>query len=145
MAGIFNAAIFNYAIFNTAAAAATFSQEVELRKFYMRRGKKLLMFDSVAEAEAYTQAEALADEAIAKAQKTSRRERKKLRTRITASALPAQTIDTDWLAEMMLRFAINFDLPALLAEQDFERVMQIHALAMQMQDEDDVEMLLLMG
>ena len=147
MAGIFNAAIFNDAIFNTAAVAvaATFSQEVEIRKYYMRKGKKLLMFDSVADAEAYTQAETLADEAIDKASKTSRLARKKLRTRITAASLPAQTIDTDWLAEMMMRFAINLDLPALLAKQDFERVMQIHALAMQMQDEEDVEMLLLMG
>lgn len=127
------------------AATNTFSQEVEIRKFYMRKGKKLLMFDSVSDAEAYTQAEALADEAIAKANKTSRLARKRLRTRIVSDALPAQTIDTDWLAEMMQRFAINLDLPALLAEQDYERVMQIHAMAMKMQDddEDDIELLLM--
>lgn len=127
-------------------SANPFSQEVEIRKFYMRKGKKLLMFDSVAEAEAYTEAEALADEEIATAHKTSRLARKRLRTRITADALPAQTIDTDWLAGMMQRFAINLDLPTLLAEQDYERVMEIHAIAKAMQDdEDDVELLLLWG
>ena len=125
---------------------AGYSQEVEIRKYYMRKGKKLLMFDSVTEAEAYTQAETLADEAIAKAHKTSRLARKRLRNRIVAGALPAHTIDTDYLAEMMERFAINLDLPALLAQQDYERIMQIHAMAMAMQDEeDDIELLLLMG
>lgn len=127
------------------AASNTFSQEVAFRKFYMRKGKKLLMFDSISEAEAYTQAETLADEAIAKANKTSRLARKRLRNRIVADALPAQIIDTDWLAEMMQRFAMNLDLPALLAERDYDRVMEIHALAMKMQDEDDIELLLMMG
>jgi hypothetical protein len=125
------------------AAVVQFSQDVEVRKYYMRKGKKLLMFDSVGDAESYTEAEALAEEAIAK--KTSRLARKRVRDRIISVSLPAQTIDTDWLAEMMQRFAINLDLPALLAEQDYNRVMEIHALAMQMQDEEDCEMLLLMG
>ncbi|CAB4172581.1 hypothetical protein UFOVP1470_10 [uncultured Caudovirales phage] len=125
------------------AAVVQFSQDVEVRKYYMRKGKKLLMFDSVSDAESYTEAEALAEEAIAK--KTSRLARKRLRARIVSGSLPVQTIDTDWLGEMMQRFAINLDLPALLAEQDYNRVMEIHALAMAMQDEEDCEMLLLMG
>ena len=127
------------------ATTATPSQEVELRKYYMRKGKKLLMFDSVTEAEAYTEAEILADEAIAKAHKTSRLARKRIRTRIIADALPAQMIDTDWLTEMMQRFAINLDLSALLAEQDYNRVAEIYAQAMAMQDEEDIELLLMMG
>ena len=127
------------------SAANAFSQEVAFHKFYMRKGKKLLMFDSVREAEAYTEAETLADEAIAKAKKTSRLARKRLRARIVSDTLPAQAIDTDWLAEMMQRFAINLDLPALLAEQDYNRVLEIYAQAMAMQDEEDIEFLLLMG
>lgn len=127
------------------ADVVAFSQEVEVRKYYMRKGKKLLMFDSVSEAEAYTQAESLADEAITKANKTSRLARKRLRARIVGDALPAQTIDTDWLSEMMQRFAINFDLPDLLAQEDYNRVAEIYAQAMVMQDDEDVELLLMMG
>lgn len=126
--------------------ANTFSQEVAFRRFYMRKGKKLLMFDSVSEAEAYAKAETIADEAIAKAQKTSRLARKRIRTRILADTLPAQTIDTDWLAEMMQRFAMNADLPALLAEQEYNKVMEIYALAKAaLDEEDDIEMLLMWG
>jgi hypothetical protein len=123
--------------------ASTFSQEVEFRKYYMRKGKKILLFDSVEDAEDYVKAEARANEAIAKAHKTSRLARKRLRTRIIADALPKQEIDTDWLAEMMHRFAINFDLPALLEKQDYNQVVKIHAMAKSMQDdEDDVTVLL---
>jgi len=112
----------------------------------MRKGKKLLMFDSVDEAEAYTQAEELAEEAIAKAQKTSRLARKRVRDRILSVVLPAQTIDTDMLAEMMQRFSVDGDLPALLAGQDYDTVMQLHAMAKAIQeDEEDIEMLLLMA
>lgn len=125
------------------AAVQTFSQDVEVRKYYMRKGKKLLMFDSVDDANAYTKEEALALDAIAK--KTSRLARKRLRKHIVSVTMPAQTIDTDWLGEMMQRFSINFDLPALLAQEEYNRVMEIHALAMKMQDEEDVEMLLMMG
>lgn len=125
------------------AAVQTFSQDVEIRKYYMRKGKKLLMFDSVDDANAYTKEEALALDAIAK--KTSRLARKRLRKHIVSVTMPAQTIDTDWLGEMMQRFSINFDLPALLAQEEYNRVMEIHALAMKMQDEEDVEMLLMMG
>jgi len=125
------------------AAVQTFSQDVEIRKYYMRKGKKLLMFDSVDDANAYTKEEALALDAITK--KTSRLARKRLRKHIVSVTMPAQTIDTDWLGEMMQRFSINFDLPALLAQEEYNRVMEIHALAMKMQDEEDVEMLLMMG
>lgn len=124
----------------------TFSQEVEFRKFYVRKGKKILLFDSVDEAEEYIKAEQVAEEAIAKAKVSSRQERRKIKKRIIKDVLPAESIDTDWLAEMMQRFAINFDLPKLLAEQDYNRVMEIHAMAKAMQDdEDDIEMLLMWG
>lgn len=124
----------------------TFSQEVEFRRYYVRKGKKILLFDSVDEAEEYIKAEELAEEAIAKAKVSSRQERRKIKKRIIKYVLPAESIDTDWLAEMMQRFAINFDLPKLLAEQDYNRVMEIHAMAKAMQDdEDDIEMLLMWG
>ena len=126
------------------AAVQSFSQDVEVRKYYMRKGKKLLMFDSVDDANAYTKEEALALDAVAK--KTSRLARKRLRKRIVSVTMPAQTIDTDWLGELIQRFNMGANLPALLAERDYEQVMKIHALAIQMRDAEDeaeIEFLLL--
>lgn len=59
-------------------------------------------------------------------------------------APPLQTVDIDALAGLVERYSIPVNLPELLAQQDYQRVMQIMALALEMQDEDDIEMLLLM-
>lgn len=86
-----------------------------------------------------------AQDAVEKAQRTSRRARKRLRERVfTADALPQQTVEIDALAELFDRYSVPVDLPALLAQQDYARVLEIMALALEMQDEDDIEMLLLM-
>lgn len=122
-----------------------YSAEIELRRWYVRSGKRLHIFVSGEDADAFIDAEKAAQEAVEKAQRTSRRARKRLRERVfTVDALPQQTVEIDALAGLVERYSIPVNLPALLAQQDYARVMEIMALAMEMQDEDDIEMLLLM-
>lgn len=126
--------------------APAYSAEIELRRWYVRRGKRLHIFASGQDADAFLEAEQAAQEAVEKAQRTSRRARKRLRERVfTADALPEQTVEIDALAGLVDRYSIPVDLPELLAQQDYARVLEIMALALEMQEEDDIEMLLLMG
>ena len=121
---------------------ATFSAEIDLsRKWYVRRGKKIHLFSSGSDADAFIEAQEQADKAIAEAQKTSRRARKRLREKIV-TVNPIQTVDIDLLSKAVEYFSLP-PLPDLLAQQDFERVMQIMAMAQEMQDEEDIELLLL--
>ena len=124
------------------AASTSYSQEVVLRKWYVKRKKRIYVFATPEEADAYIEAEAEAEAAVSKAQRTSRRARKRLRDKLL-TVEPIQTVDIDWLSELIAHFQIQADLAALLAQQDYERVLQIMAMAMEMQDEEDIELLLL--
>ena len=125
---------------------ATFSAEIDLsRKWYVRRGKKIHLFRSGSDADAFIEAQEQADKAIAEAQKTSRRARKRLRERVYSAnpVQPIESVDIDQLGDLVDRYQMAIDLPKLIVQQDFDRVMQIMAQAMQMQEDDDVEILLL--
>lgn len=112
------------------------------RRFYVRRGKQIHLFNSAQEADDYLQAEQ-AIEAQVQA-KTSRLARKRLREKLIIEVpAPIESVDVPELASMVEHFHMDVNLPSLIAQQDWERVMQIHALAMQLQDDEDVEMLLL--
>lgn len=116
------------------------------RKWYVKRNKQILIFDTAQQADAWADAEQIAEQAIEQAQKTSRRARKRLRERVykVEGVSPIGTVDIDLLGGLVDRYQITANLPELIAVQDYERVMQIMALALEMQDEEDVEMLLLM-
>lgn len=116
------------------------SNEVSLKKFYIKRGNKILLFNSAEEADAFAQAEEIANEAIEQAQKTSRRARKRLREKVYPAA---ETIDIQSLALQAIRFDIPVDVPQLIREQDLEELVRISLLAQYMQDEEDIEILLL--
>ena len=124
------------------------SNEVELRspkRWYIKREKQIFVFNSASEADAFIDAEQTAKEAIEKAQKTSRRARKRLKDRVfkVAGVAPVQTIEIDRLGEMVGRFNVPVNLPEILAQQDYAHVMRILEIVMRMQDEDDIELLLL--
>ena len=122
------------------AATTGYSAEVELKRWYVKRKKRIHVFATPEEADAYIEAEAEAEAAVAKAQRTSRRARKRLRDKLL-TVEPIQTVDIDWLSELIAHFQIQADLAALLAQQDFDRVMQIMAMAMEMQDEEELLLL----
>jgi len=124
--------------------AKSASNEIELRPWYVRRGKKLHIFATAQEADAFIEAEKAAQEAVEQAQRTSRRARKRLRERVfSREALPVQTIEIDRLADVAVRFGVQVDMPSLVAAQDWEKVLHVHQMAMAMQEEDDLDLLLL--
>jgi len=132
--------------FIEAGGTTAYSQEVEItlprKKWYVKRKKQILVFDTSQDADDYIEAEEMAEKAVQKAQKTSRLARKRVRQKVF-QPLPVQTIDTDWVAQLVSLYSIAVDLPALMAEQDYERIVQIMLQVQQMQDEEDLEMLLL--
>ena len=129
-------------------AVTTYSNEVELRnpkRWYVKREKQILVFNSAHEADAFIEAEKAAKEAIEKAQRTSRRARKRLRERVykVAGVAPVQTIEIDRLGEMVGRFNVPVNLPEILAQQDYAHVLRILEAVLMMQDDEDIELLLL--
>lgn len=115
------------------------------RRTYIKRGKKILLFDSAEDADAFIQADDAAEKAIATAQKTSRRARKRTRQKVyeVSGVTPGQTISIDWVAHLVSLYGLPFDLPSIVAKQDYEELVRVALIAQQMQDEDDIEMLLL--
>lgn len=103
-------------------------------KVYLRRKKQILIFDTVEEADAFEAAE----EAIAKAKKSSRGRIKK---RLKEAKKP-DVIDVEVLYQMVTLYGIQADLNDLIERQDFDRIRYINHLAMMM-DEEDIEALLL--
>ena len=127
--------------FDTNAKQSGFSAEVEIKRWYIKRKKQILVFNSAQEADDYLEALEQAEKAIEAAQKTSRRARQRLRNKLVKA--PIQTVDIDLLADAVSRFDLP-PLPSLIQQQDFERFMQIFAIAQAIQDEeDDIELLLL--
>ena len=116
--------------------------EVVLRpkKWYLKRGKQYLIFDTAEEADAYEEAE----KAIQQAQKTSRRARKRVREKVYSAVAQPEVIDTSELTKLVDRLDLGFDLAPLIAQQNIEELVRIALLAQQMQDEEEIEMLLLL-
>ena len=128
-------------ITNSGDAGQSFSNEIELRPWYVKRGKKIHLFNSAQEADDYIESLEQAEKAIQEAQKTSRRARQRLRRKIV-TVEPIQTVDIDLLSDAVSRFDLP-TLPNLIEQQDFARFMQILAIAQEMQEEEDIELLLL--
>lgn len=120
----------------------TYAGEIDLgssRKWYVRRKKQILVFQTAQEADDYLDAEKAAQEAIDKAQKTSRRARKRLRDKILAKP---KAIDLDQLESLAERYSFTVDLPQLVLNQDYERLLYLYQQALELQEEEDIEVLL---
>ena len=113
----------------------------ESRKVYLKRGKKILLFNNVAEADNYEEAERIANEAIAKAQ--SKRAVKRLQAKVIQVAPPVETIDTGVLVDLLSAYQMPINLPQLMAEQDYSQLAQIYLRLREQQEEEDLEVLLL--
>jgi ribonuclease HII len=120
------------------------SQEVVLkprRKHALKRGKQYLIFDTEEQVQAYLDAERQAKDAIEKAKATSRQAKRRIKQRVIS--VEHETVDVDLLGELAKKYAIQADIPSLIAEQDWMQIVALSLLAKQMQDEDEMLMLLL--
>lgn len=112
----------------------------EVSRVYVRRGKKVLFFNTPEEADAYLIAEQQANEAIQKAQKTSKRAKKRLKDKIYPAAA---SIDLIELERLTVRFDLPYDLPKMYEAQQWDKLAFIAERLRQMQDEEEIELLLL--
>ena len=109
-------------------------------RWYVKRDKKIHVFATAEDADAYLEAEEKAKQLTQN--KTSRLARKRVRQKVY-QPLPLETIDTGEVQKLVGYYALKVDFPRLIVEQDFDKVMEIVALARQMQEGEDVELLLL--
>lgn len=113
-------------------------------KVYIKRNKKIYIFDSVEEADSYIEAEAKAEEIVQQSNRTSRLARKRAREKAhkLLSIEPVETIDIPALKTLVSQLQTGFELPQLIAKQDWQRVVEIYQQAMEMQDEEDLLLIL---
>lgn len=112
----------------------------EVSRVYIRRGKKVLLFNTPEEADRYLLAEQAANEAIQKAQKTSKRAKKRIRDKIYPAAA---SIDLVEIEQLTVRFDLPYDLPRMYEEAQWDKLALIAERLRQMQDEEEIELLLL--
>ena len=112
------------------------------RKVYIKRGKKIHIFDTVEDADAWEAAEAAAQEAIAKA-KTRTAKRRIVRK--VETAIEHEVLRLDLLDALVARFNLKLDLPSIEARQDWSEYVRIAMLARELEDEEEIETLLLVA
>jgi hypothetical protein len=117
----------------------TYSAEVNLRPVYIRRGKKILLFSTAAQADAFVEAEEVAQEAIERAK--SRQARRRVKQRVY-EAVEHKTVDIDLLGELAQKYSMPVNIPQLLLAQEWEQLANIALRAMELQEEDDVNLIL---
>lgn len=110
------------------------------RRVYIKRGRKIHIFDTVEDADAWEAAEAAAQEAIAKA-KTRTAKRRIVRK--VEAAIEHEVLRLDLLDALVARFNIKLDLPSIEARQDWAEYVRIAMLARELEDEEEIETLLL--
>lgn len=129
------------------AGTPSYSAEIEMSRghWYVRRGKRIYLFSSAEDADNWLDADRIAQEAVEAAQRSSRRARKRLKDKVlkTYEAPKAEVIDGGLIEAMALRYGLDFDLASLIQQRDIEQIIAMQALAWQMQDDEDIELLLL--
>ena len=113
-------------------------------KVYIKRNKKIYIFDSVEEADSYIEAESKVEEIVQQSNKTSRLARKRAREKAhkLLSIEPVESVDIPALKTLVSQLQTGFELPQLIAKQDWQRVVEIYQQAMEMQDEEDLLLIL---
>lgn len=113
------------------------------RRVYIKRGKRIHIFDTVEDADAWVEAEQQATQAIEKAKGKKKLKAKAKVYKALDEQLPHEVIRLDWLESLVAHFNIPVELPTLEAKQDWMEVARIALLAQEMQDEEEVELLLM--
>lgn len=120
--------------------APNYSQEVTIKPFCVKRNKKIYLFNTAREADEFLESEKIALEAIEKAQKTSKRAKKRFKEKVYPVA---DSIDLIEIERLTIQFDIQYEIPALFKEQDYFELMRIAYIIKQMQDEEEIEILLM--
>lgn len=116
-----------------------FLAEVELsfkrpRKWYVKRKKQLHIFETAEEADSFIRAADEADKAIEKAK--SKSAKKRVLRKVYEVVKPAEIIDVDHVAHLVSLYGLQFDIPSLLEQQDWEMFAQVAAMAQEIEEEE---------
>jgi hypothetical protein len=111
------------------------------RKYYIRRRKQILIFDSVAQVDAYIEAEEEAAEAIAKAK--SRGAKKRVIARVFKE--PPEAVEITPLAELIESYKLPYNVGELIASENYQQIVDIQRIIQRIRDDEDEELLLLLA
>ena len=116
--------------------------EMSSRKVYIKRGKRIHIFDTVEDADAWVEAEQQATQAIEKAKGKKKLKAKAKAYKALDEQLPHEVIRLDVVRSMVDYLGIPVEMPTLEARQDWAEVARVALMARHMQDEEDIELLL---
>ena len=111
------------------------------RKYYIRRRKQILIFDSVAQVDAYIEAEEEAAEAIAKAK--SRGAKKRVIARVFKEQ--PEAVEITPLAELIESYKLPYNVGELIASENYQQIVDIQRIIQRIRDDEDEELLLLLA
>ena len=114
--------------------------DLRKKRSYVKHKKKIYVFDTTEQADQFLASIDRLEEVVKT--KTSRRARKRAKERVI-TVKPAEVVDLPQVQQWVNHFDLPFDLPDLIAQQDWARVLEIYAQAMRMMDDEDEELLLL--
>jgi len=114
--------------------------EMSSRKVYIKRGKRIHIFDSVEDADAWMESEQQELQAIRRAKPTPRKKAKVFKA--LDEAIPHEVVRLDVVRAMVDYLGIPVEMPTLEARQDWAEVARVALMARHMQDEEDIELLL---
>lgn len=109
-------------------------------RVYLKRGKKIHIFDTVEDADAWEAAEAAAQEAIARAK--TRAAKRRIVRKMEVS-IKHEVLRLDLLDALIARLKLKFNFPDIEARQDWAEYARIAKLARELEDEEEIETLLL--
>ena len=110
------------------------------RKVYIKRGKRIHIFDTVDDADEWLEAEDKARQVVNVAKPKYQAKAKVFKA--LDEAVPHDVVRLDVVRSMVDYLGIPVDMPTLEARQDWAEVARVALMARHMQDEEDIELLL---
>jgi len=114
--------------------------EMSSRKVYVKRGKRIHIFDTAEDADEWLEAEDKARQVVNVAKPKPKAKAKVFKA--LDEAVPHDVVRLDVVRSMVDYLGIPVEMPTLEARQDWEEVARVALMARHMQDEEDIELLL---
>lgn len=114
--------------------------EMSSRKVYVKRGKRIHIFDTAEDADEWLEAEDKARQVVNVAKPKSQAKARVFKA--LDEAVPHDVVRLDVVRSMVDYLGIPVEMPTLEARQDWAEVARVALMARHMQDEEDIELLL---
>jgi hypothetical protein len=114
--------------------------EMSSRKVYIKRGKRIHIFDTAEDADEWLEAEDKARQVVNVAKPKPKAKAKVFKA--LDEAVPHDVVRLDVVRSMVDYLGIPVEMPTLEAQQDWAEVARVALMARHMQDEEDIELLL---